>query len=100
MILTSDVGLPLFAASGIEIVRALKRRGFHVLSQAACIAILEHGHRRVAIPTGRSLHPDELLGLLRAAGISYADFIELLDSPRDESSVRRRTLPDEPEETG
>lgn len=89
------MGLPLFAASGDEIVRALKRGGFRVASESDTHAVLESGHRSVVVPRVHPLHPDELIAVLRASGVSYMVLVEWLDWPRHESSVRRRALPDE-----
>jgi hypothetical protein len=89
------VGLPLFAASGDEIVRALKRGGFRLGSQSETHAVLDCGHRTVVVPRVHRLQPDELIAVLRASGVSYMALVEWLDSPTHESSVRRRTLPDE-----
>ena len=89
------MGLPLFAASGDEIVRALKRGGFRVATQSDAYVVLELGHRSVVVPRVHPLHPDDLLGVLRASGVSYMALVELLDWPTHGSSVRRRTLPDD-----
>jgi hypothetical protein len=88
------VGLPLFAASGDEVIRALKRAGYHIVSRGPDHAILEQGYRCFTVRRGELLEPDELLAILRASGVSYPELIELLDAPRYESSVRRRTLPE------
>jgi predicted RNA binding protein YcfA (HicA-like mRNA interferase family) len=88
------LGLPLLAASGDEVVRALKRAGFQLTAHTPAHATLQHGFRRLVIRRGDPLAPEELLAILRASGVSYAELIELLDAPRYESSVRRRTLPD------
>ena len=89
------MGLPLFAASGDEIVRALKRGGFRLASQSDTHTVLEHGHRSVVVPRAHPLHPDDLIAVLRASGVSYMALVEWLDWPKHESSIRRRTLPDD-----
>jgi hypothetical protein len=85
----------LFAAAGDEVIRALKRAGFHVCEQTATYAVLEHGYRRLTVRRGEPLDPDELLAVLRGSAVSYTELVELLDAPRYESSVRRRTLANE-----
>jgi predicted RNA binding protein YcfA (HicA-like mRNA interferase family) len=87
--------LPLLAASGDEIVHALKRGGFHVCSQTATHIALEHGYKRVVVRRAQPLQPDELLAILRETGVSYSELVDWLDAPRYESCVRRRTLADE-----
>lgn len=92
---TEHVGLPLFAAAGDEVIRALKRAGFHVCELTPTYAVLEHGYRRLTVRRGEMLDPNELLAVLRGSAISYTELVELLDAPKYDSSVRRRTLPDE-----
>ena len=87
--------LPLFAASGDEIVRALKRGGFRLASESDTHAMLELGHRSVVVPRVQPVHPEDLIAILRASGVSYMALVEWLDWPKHESSVHRRTLPDE-----
>jgi hypothetical protein len=88
------LGLPLFAAWGEEIVWALRRAGFYLLSIDAEHATLENDHARVvAVPRGRLLEPDELLAVLRTAGVSYSDFVELLDAPFPAEEPSSESLP-------
>jgi hypothetical protein len=94
---SSAVGLPLLAVSGEELVGALQRGGFRAASRSRDAVILTNTYRDVIVPLG-PIGGDTLLRLLRAAGVPYATFLDLLEQsepdPLRESHVRRRTVPD------
>jgi hypothetical protein len=78
------VPLPLFAATGDEIIGALRRGGFALASLTKDRAVLERAYDRVTVPRTHLLEPEELLAVLRAANVTYAELIELLDGAPDE----------------
>lgn len=81
--------LPLVAVSGPECVDALVHAGFAVHSRTDDHAVLAKGPRSVSIRTGALLMPEELLALLRDAGLAYSDFLDLLSEAPTDPDVRR-----------
>lgn len=90
--------LPLVAVSGAECVEALQQASFVVRSRSASATVLEHGARIVLVPDVAMLTPESLERVLREAGVSYEEFLDLLsESPTDPDLQRtsgiRRSRP-------
>lgn len=81
--------LPLVAVSGPECVDALVHAGFTVRSRTSDHTVLGKGPRSVSVRTSALLMPDELLALLRDAGLAYSDFLDLLSEAPTDPDVRR-----------
>jgi hypothetical protein len=81
--------LPLVAVSGSECVDALLTAGFVAVSRTDEHTTLARSGRSVTVRTGTLLLPDELLAVLRDAGIGYADFLDLLSEAPTDPDVRR-----------
>jgi hypothetical protein len=81
--------LPLVAVSGPECVDALLAAGFTVSARTDDHATLSKSGRSVTIRTGALLMPEELLGVLRDAGLAYSDFLDLLSEAPTDPDVRR-----------
>ena len=81
--------LPLVAVSGPECVDALLAAGFTVSARTDDHTTLAKSGRAVSIRTGALLMPDELLGILRDAGLAYSDFLDLLSEAPTDPDVRR-----------
>ena len=81
--------LPLVAVSGSECVDALVHAGFAVRTRTDAETLLEKGGRSVIIRSGGLLMPDELLGLIRDAGLAYSDFLDLLSEAPTDPDMRR-----------
>jgi len=75
---TRRVGLPVLALSADEVLWALLRAGFLVSQRTAEQIIVERSLRVVVVPVERSLSPEALSTLLREAGITYSDLLELV----------------------
>lgn len=76
--------IPLVAVSGPECVDALVHAGFSVAARGAVGTTLASGLRRVVVPDVAMLRPEELVAILRAAGVSYGDFLDhLSEAPTD-----------------
>lgn len=74
--------MPLVAVSSAECVDALLLAEFAVHLRTDETTLLVRGGRAVSVRTAAMLGPDELLGLLREAGLAYSDFLDLLsDAP-------------------
>jgi hypothetical protein len=90
------VGLPVIACTADEVLWALLRAGFELHERRGPVMILRQGARIVELPTVTALVPAELFSVLRQAGLSYNDLIELIaDAPTDrdvdkESHVRKK----------
>jgi hypothetical protein len=77
------LGLPLLAVSGDEVAVALQRAGFQLVSRSpGRTVLLTRGMRDVLVPAG-PIAGEMLRTLLRAAGLSYSLFLDLLH-PDDE----------------
>jgi predicted RNA binding protein YcfA (HicA-like mRNA interferase family) len=66
--------------SGTEAIRALKRLGFSVIRQRGSHIILSKGDSGCVVPNHNELKVGTLLGVLKQAGISLADFVAALHS--------------------
>jgi hypothetical protein len=84
--------LPLVAVSGSECVDALLLGGFEVHSRTDDLTVLSKSGRTVTIRGGSLLMPDELLGVLRDAGLAYSDFLDLLSEAPTDPDMRRSNL--------
>jgi hypothetical protein len=74
--------IPLVAVSGSECVEALQQAGFVTRSRSEASITLAQGERVVAVPDCAMLAPEDLELVLRDAGITYDDFLDLLsDTP-------------------
>jgi hypothetical protein len=80
--------LPLVAVSGSECVEALLAAGFSVRSRSDDLACLVSGMRSVSVPTVAMLTPDELVAVLRQAGVAYTDFLDLLSEAPTDPDIR------------
>lgn len=75
---STTVGLPVLALSADEILWALLRLGFNVVERDETRVVLASHHRKVELPLVATLAPEILMGLLRAAGLSYSELLDLL----------------------
>jgi len=70
------------AASGAEVVKALKRAGFLVRRQESSHVILRHPETRVTVPVpvhgGRDVPTGTLRDIIRDAGLTVDGFTRLL----------------------
>jgi predicted RNA binding protein YcfA (HicA-like mRNA interferase family) len=65
--------------SGQEAVRAFRQLGYEIDHQTGSHIILRHpSMRRLTVPNHRELAKGTLRSLIREAGISKEDFVELL----------------------
>lgn len=81
--------LPLVAVSGAECVDALVCSGFAIRSRAGDATLLVKDGRSVIVRTAELLAPDELVSVLRDAGLAYSDFLDLLSEAPTDPDVRR-----------
>lgn len=81
--------LPLVAVSGAELVDALASAGFAMRSRSDDATLLVKGGRSVTVRTADLLAPEELLSLLRDAGLAYSDFLDLLSEAPTDPDLRR-----------
>lgn len=86
---TTAVLLPLVAVSGAECVDALVSAGFAVRSRSGDTTLLVKGGRSVVVRGADLLMPDELLSILREAGLAYSDFVDLLSEAPTDPDLRR-----------
>jgi hypothetical protein len=87
------VVLPLVAVSTDECVEALVRAGFAVTSRRDGSAALQKERRTVRVPDGGILPPEALTEILRASGIAYSDFLDLLsDCPTEPALPQARVM--------
>lgn len=84
--------LPLVAVSASECIDVLLLAGFTVRSRTEDATRLEKADRAVVIRSSALLTPDELVSLLRDAGLAYSDFLDLLSEAPTEPSIRRSSL--------
>jgi predicted RNA binding protein YcfA (HicA-like mRNA interferase family) len=71
--------LPLI--SGREAVKAFRKIGYEIDHQTGSHIILRHSeppHRRLSVPDHKELAKDTLRALIRQAGLTIEEFIELL----------------------
>lgn len=92
------MGVPVIFATADEVVWALLRAGFAVRERTAATVLLANCDRIAEVPVGHMIAPQQLLSILRHAGISYTDFVELIaddDTDPGESTAsqaRRKSL--------
>ena len=85
----STAFIPLVAVSGVECVEVLIHAGFERCRAADDATTLVRDGRVVVVPTSALLTPDELVGVLNAARISYSDFLDMLsEMPTDVDVLR------------
>jgi predicted RNA binding protein YcfA (HicA-like mRNA interferase family) len=70
-------GLPIL--SGAKAVRAFERAGWHIARQRGShVILLKTGHMAsLSVPQHKELAPGTLRALLRAAGLTVDEFVEL-----------------------
>ena len=86
--------VPLVAVSGAECIDALCIAGFTLTSRTGTQVTLTKGLRLVVVPDVAMLGPDQLLAILRAAGVPYSEFLDLLsETPTDPAISRTRLSP-------
>lgn len=86
--------VPLVAVSGAECIDALSLAGFSLTARTGSEVTLSKGLRVVVVPDVAMLSPDELLSVLRTAGLPYSDFLDLLsEAPTDPAISRLRLSP-------
>ncbi len=79
---TSNGGkMKLPVVSGRDVIKALSKKGFVVKSVRGSHAKLIKNDRVVIVPLHSELSKGTLLAILRQAGISKREFIELLKDP-------------------
>jgi len=81
--------LPLVAVSGAECVDALVQAGFAVRSRSNDATFLAKGARTVIVRTSDMLRPEELIHVMRDAGLAYSDFLDLLSEAPTDPNIRR-----------
>ena len=67
--------------SGIKAVKALSKLGFEVDHQTGSHIIMRHNqdpHRRLTVPNHKELAKGTLRAIIRDAGITVEEFIDLL----------------------
>lgn len=89
--------IPLVAVSGSDCVEALLQAGFVTRTRSLDSVTVERDDRRVIVPVCSVLAPEDLQAILRDAGITYSEFLDLLsDTPTDPdvfgSGQRSRSL--------
>ncbi len=86
--------VPLVAVSGAECVDALSIAGFSLTARNPTAVTLTKGLRVVVVPDVAMLSPDDLLAILRTAGVPYSEFLDLLsETPTDPAISRLRPSP-------
>jgi predicted RNA binding protein YcfA (HicA-like mRNA interferase family) len=64
--------------SGNDLIKALKKAGFHVVRQKGSHVSLENGPNRTVVPLHDELSRGTLLAILKQCGLSKDDFLSLL----------------------
>ncbi len=83
--------VPLVAVSGAECVDALAAAGFSLTARTSADVTLTKGLRVVVVPDVPMLPPEELMAILRSAGVPYSEFLDLLsEAPTDPAISRTR----------
>lgn len=72
--------VPVLAVSPAECIAALTLAGFRPSRSQSSETVLENELRRVVIPDEAVLPQEAFESMLRAAGVSYSEFLELLSS--------------------
>jgi predicted RNA binding protein YcfA (HicA-like mRNA interferase family) len=73
--------LKLPVISGAQAVKALRRIGYEVDVQEGSHIVLRHSeppHRRLSVPNHRELAKRTFRALIRAAGLTVGEFVDLL----------------------
>jgi len=70
------VKLPV--VSGREVIRALEKKGFKLLRTRGSHAVLQCGSRVVVVPLHKELAKGTLKSILRQAGLTVEEFLDLL----------------------
>jgi predicted RNA binding protein YcfA (HicA-like mRNA interferase family) len=73
--------LKLPVISGAQAVKALRRIGYEVDVQVGSHIVLRHSappHRRLSVPNHRKLAKGTFRTLIRAAGLTVDEFVDLL----------------------
>jgi predicted RNA binding protein YcfA (HicA-like mRNA interferase family) len=72
--------IKLPAISGDQCIRALEKVGFVSMRQSGSHVIMRRNNPfgRTSVPKHRTLKPGTLRGIIRDAGLSVEEFIELL----------------------
>lgn len=71
------MGLPVLALSADEMVWAFLQTGFVIVKATPGVVVLERSHRLVTIPRG-ALQVEQVMAVLRDAGLSYSELLDLL----------------------
>jgi len=66
--------------SGAQTIRALERLGFAVARQRGSHIVLRRGPSGCVVPNHRELKTGTLTGILKQAGVSADEFMEVLHS--------------------
>jgi hypothetical protein len=86
--------IPLVAVSGAECIDALSTAGFALVGRNGADVTMTKGLHVVIVPDVPLLTPDELLAILRSAGVPYSEFLDLLsEAPTDPAISRTRLSP-------
>ena len=64
--------------SGTQAVKALQRLGFSITRQVGCHVRMAKAEKRTTIPMHRSIVPGTLQSILRQAGVSVEEFMDVL----------------------
>jgi len=64
--------------SGVETIRALQRLGFVIVRQRGSHIVMRRGSSGCVVPNHNELKAGTLSGVLKQAGISVHEFIEVL----------------------
>jgi len=64
--------------SGVETIRALQRLGFVIARQRGSHIVMRRGSSGCVVPNHNELKAGTLSGVLKQAGISVHEFIEVL----------------------
>jgi len=70
--------VPVLAVSPAECIAALTLAGFRSYRSTSSETVLENDLRRVVVPDDAVIPKERLESILRAAGVSYSEFLELL----------------------
>jgi hypothetical protein len=81
--------VPLVAVSGAECVDALAMAGFASHGHTEAETTMSKGLRVVVVPAAALLAPEELLAVLKSAGLAYAQFLDLLSEAPTEPAISR-----------
>lgn len=88
-LLADNLMLPLVALTGAEFVEALLRGGFRIVHRGCQLTTIARTGRTVHVAETVTLASDELLFLLRQAGVSYFDLLDFLAASKSKYAPRR-----------